>query len=407
MNENRDIVLVFESINSSFEQNEVVELSKRFRHVFVIVEEKNNSFKLPSNAEYAKIDSQNLNKPFLFKKNFFFIFQIIITDILIKFNWIYLFQWRTLLNEALNCLSKAQKIEGFIQEKNLSKDAIFLSFWLNNYATALAILKKRGVALNAFSRAHGRDLYEWRQPKTGRLPFKYFQLKNLSAVFPISKTGETYLKNRYPAFANKITCFYLGSYENGLNPFPPEEPLTIVSCAVIRNVKRIHLIGETILKLNIPVTWYHIGEESDSSEDKSLPLYHAVKDQLLKNQDIKYHALGKKSNEEVMRFYRETPVHLFMSLSETEGLPISMMEAQSFGIPILSTDVGGCSEIVNTKTGVLVGEEEELLSIAQKIIDFKKLFLNSEQGRLIIKKHWDDYFNITKNYHDFVNKLTT
>lgn len=41
-----------------------------------------------------------------------------------------------------------------------------------------------------------------------------------------------------------------------------------------------------------------------------------------------------------------------MSLSE--GIPVSIMEAISFGIPIIATNVGGNAEIVNDETGVLI-----------------------------------------------------
>lgn len=43
----------------------------------------------------------------------------------------------------------------------------------------------------------------------------------------------------------------------------------------------------------------------------------------------------------------------FILPSYTEGVPISILEAMSYGIPILSTLVGGIPEVVNTDTGIL------------------------------------------------------
>ena len=71
-------------------------------------------------------------------------------------------------------------------------------------------------------------------------------------------------------------------------------------------------------------------------------------------------------------WYRRNRVDLFISLSSSEGLPVSMMEAISFGIPILATDVGGVSEIVKRATGRLVSVDDppELVAgVARAIVD--------------------------------------
>ena len=57
-------------------------------------------------------------------------------------------------------------------------------------------------------------------------------------------------------------------------------------------------------------------------------------------------------------YYRDTHVDLFISLSAQEGLPVSIMEAISFGIPVLAADVFGVPEIVTANTGCLVGVED-------------------------------------------------
>jgi glycosyltransferase involved in cell wall biosynthesis len=38
---------------------------------------------------------------------------------------------------------------------------------------------------------------------------------------------------------------------------------------------------------------------------------------------------------------------IFASLSLSEGIPIALMEAMSFGLPVVATDVGGVSELIN------------------------------------------------------------
>ena len=67
-------------------------------------------------------------------------------------------------------------------------------------------------------------------------------------------------------------------------------------------------------------------------------------------ENISVKLLGKVNNNDILNFYSITPVNLFINLSESEGIPVSIMEAISFSIPIIATDVGGVSEIVTEET---------------------------------------------------------
>ena len=60
---------------------------------------------------------------------------------------------------------------------------------------------------------------------------------------------------------------------------------------------------------------------------------------------------------------------LFLSASETESFGLSMLEAMSCGVPSVSTDVGGCSEVLGD-TGRLVpfGQPEAMAQAALKIL---------------------------------------
>lgn len=53
---------------------------------------------------------------------------------------------------------------------------------------------------------------------------------------------------------------------------------------------------------------------------------------------------------------------VYLLPSYNEGLPISILEAMSYGLPIISTKVGGIPEIVDSKNGVLIepGNKQEL-----------------------------------------------
>ena len=57
---------------------------------------------------------------------------------------------------------------------------------------------------------------------------------------------------------------------------------------------------------------------------------------------------GQVPNAEVFNTYRSRPTDLFANTSLSEGIPVSIMEAQSCGIPILAPAVGGIPESGNS-----------------------------------------------------------
>lgn len=78
--------------------------------------------------------------------------------------------------------------------------------------------------------------------------------------------------------------------------------------------------------------------------------------------------------------------NLFILPSFNEGLPISILEAMSYKIPIISTPVGGIPEVVDESNGVLVtpGNDEEIFSAIKKYVDNHQLIM--KQGAISYKK---------------------
>ena len=54
---------------------------------------------------------------------------------------------------------------------------------------------------------------------------------------------------------------------------------------------------------------------------------------------------------------------LLLSVSDSEGTPITFMEAASFGCPIISTNVGSVADLVDDrKTGILCEKDGEIIA---------------------------------------------
>lgn len=281
---------------------------------------------------------------------------------------------------------------------------VYLSYWFNQWATALSILVRKKKIIHAFSRVHGADLYEERVPVIQKLPFRRFQLKNMTKVFSVSQKGSVYLWNKYPEFKHKVFTSRLGTHDHGINPFNLDAKFTIVSCATIRNIKRIHLLAEIVKYVEFPIQWIHIG--SESKNDPTLPILREKISGLKVNKpDLEIKFVGALKNEDVFKLYSSESINLFVSVSETEGLPVSMMEAISFGIPVMSTDVGGCSEIVNEQTGFLIRKEFDPAMAALEIEKFRTSQKNNQIFRKGVRAFWEENFEINRNFKAFVDSI--
>ena len=100
---------------------------------------------------------------------------------------------------------------------------------------------------------------------------------------------------------------------------------------------------------------------------------------------------GWVSGEKKLRLLNEADIYILPSFNE--GLPISILEAMSYGCPIISTPVGGIPEVVNSN-GILVtpGNEEEIWNAMDRYIKNPSL-IESEgcQSLVNVREYLPDY----------------
>ena len=302
--------------------------------------------------------------------------------------------FKMLKNKLLHRLYLSEQLEIVLLEKKVT-NSIFCSYWFSDSVILLGILKKQGVINSFVSRAHGFDIYDNRN-EDGYIPFRYFQLKMVDRVFSVSNKGKQYLKSK-KAFPEKVETSYLGVADLGENPFNESEIYTIVSCSNVNIFKRIDLIVEILKHLSFPVNWIHFGDgdqlENIKEQSKALP------------DTIHVDFKGRVANSEVMDFYKNNTVHLFITTSAMEGLPMTLIEAASFGIPLMGTNVGGIPEIINDTTGLLIPEKVDVIAVAKLIDDFLISDKNSKQFRGKVKGFWKENFEAIKNYNDFYDRV--
>ena len=402
-NSNKKVVHFFvDSLATSFVRNEILQLSVFFDKVNVYVLKVPEDKQFPANVIIHEVSLAKKGKGIAV--NYFFSISYLLLIEFFKYPS-YIFNI-SILRMQLSTLIKCFFVTEYLKKNNfVSKDDVYYSFWMNDWAIILALLKRSGAIKTFSSRVHGADLYEERVPKIGRLPFRWLVLKNIGNVFSVSKTGLAYLKNKYQRYSTKFSCFYLGTTDYGSNPFKESEIFTIVSCAHVRNIKRIYLIAEYLKKIQFPLKWIHIGAEQ--RYDKTYPRYTKAINDLKSNANVNVELLGDLPQEKVFELYSSSSINLFVSLSATEGLPVSIMEAISFGIPVLATDVGGCKEIVNEQTGKLVNAEIGEEDFLKQLREFKDSEMNASDFRNKVRKFWELNFSARNNYSSFFKAISS
>lgn len=111
---------------------------------------------------------------------------------------------------------------------------------------------------------------------------------------------------------------------------------------------------------------------------------------------------GVIPHEKLMEMYKNQEIDVIILPSittnkgEHEGIPVSLMEAMSYGIPVVSTHTGGIPELLSDGAGTMVEEKnsEQLADALEKLIRDKELA--TETGRRGYCKV-DEEFNLNKN----------
>ena len=298
-------------------------------------------------------------------------------------------------------------IEDFVGTITLETHIVFYSYWFVETAQIATVLRnqvrKLGGQAEAITRAHGFDLYKERS-MAKHFPFRTTTLRALDAVYPCSQNGTEYLQKGYSDFGSKIVTEYLGTAEHGANGKKRINDFCLVTCSSLVAVKRVDLLLKALAICEKqcecpPFLWVCIG---DGPQRKQLET--SVHRQL---RHTRVQFLGNMENMKVIDWYSQNYIDLFINVSESEGLPVSIMEAQSFGIPVLATDVGGTAEIIHSgENGQLLPKELTSEQLAQEIISFMKLPKEKiKQLRKNSREIWQRKFSAEKNYEQFAKLL--
>lgn len=282
------------------------------------------------------------------------------------------------------------------------------AFWLSRPSYMAAYLKKlyQKKITKVIARGHGYDLYEERT-SIKYLPFRQFISANMDEIHFISNNGKSYYKDKICVKYGitdppKLYLNYLGTYNtSGIKKVIRDKTeVVIVSCASIVPVKRLDLIIDFLSSIKgISMRWIHIGGGKMLDDIKQL-----ANDKI---PHIEARFYGNVDNEAILTIYSREDVDFLINMSDSEGLPVSIMEAMSAGIPVIARNVGGISEIVDNENGCLLegtGIKEKdivrqfILMRIENVCKYRKFSENAVRT-------WKDNYSAEVNYRKFCEEI--
>lgn len=383
-----------------FLETEINYLSNAFNTVIIFPRVKKQEIRpIPSNVKVVDFyyNLKPKNKLGILLRNPSFLFRVLQKSKLnLKYICNFFKHYRVHLDLLATGIYEGEKLVEFSKEIKLKDGDVIYDYWFINSIISIDFWRSKKKWKNKFiCRTHRYDLYAEEWEMTG-VPFTYYRLNVVDKLIFISKHGLEYLnaftKN---VFNEKFQLSYLGvKSPDKIKPKKETEVYRIVSCARVVDFKNVHLIPKVLSELTTPIEWIHFGDGPMMSELKKnltgLP------------KNIKVELRGHQSNKAVLSYYENRSVDCFISLSNSEGLPVSMMEAQSYGIPIVAKNVGGTNEIVNNITGLLLEKNLTLKEIAN---DLKTFIESSKVNKEDILSFFNKNFSASQNYKSFTEQL--
>ena len=382
-----------------FIENEIQLIAGSFKKIYVISQSNNGNItrKIPENCESVLINcsSRNIDNLWflLHYRNLKLIFQefkntnnknLQSLKELIRFQ------------QIAHCVEK--EIRNIVRLNKIEyKNIVLYSYWFHTGSLAISNFKRKYPDIRAVCRAHRFDLYDYAGPQY----YKNNILKYIDKVVACSQEGLVYLQEKYFKYTNKFDCSYLGTrpYLDKSNSKKDRDRKTIISISYIRPVKRVELLIKALSFFDSTddIEWIHIGDGPERMQIEELAKV---------SLKIHFKFIGHLSNIDVLSFLSNNNILCLVNLSESEGIPVSMMEVQSFGIPIIATSVGGVSEIVSNENGILLSNNPNSIEVYNAI---KKMISLRVDEYEIYKKNsyesWKNNFNADINYQHFIDKF--
>lgn len=247
------------------------------------------------------------------------------------------------------------------------------SFWRKNAFSSIARLRKVPVVLHL----HGSEMESFyaSQTSSGKKCISNI-LEKADVVVVLSKSWKAFVLQVSPKAKVQIIYNYVSlpdenlllKHDGGHNQ---NGPIKILFLGLIGHRKGVYDLINAVRNLCSDEHEFHLYIGGNGEEKKAQQL--VDKYQLQNKITLMGWVSGEDKNEQLLKS------DIYVLPSYNEGLPMSLLEAMSWGKPVVSTLVGGIPELVRDgRDGYLVkpGDVDGLTKALQKLINDKELRLN-------------------------------
>ncbi|MCM1520999.1 MAG: glycosyltransferase [Lachnoclostridium sp.] len=316
-------------------------------------------------------------------------------------------QWIKGYYQAANTVHIADIIRRVALRHGFTPDNTLLhSMWFHDSGHAIAYMSSH-EGWHSASHAHTSDIYDDRMLFRSRR-IRNELLKHLDFLMPISRNGHDYLCTRFPERKAGIVHSPLGSIRL-FEPHPERKQyspkhLTFVTVARLDPIKRLDLIMELLhsMSLRLPgtkITWTLIGDGHCMEQLQQ-------KGRQLMTADFTVEMKGMMENEDIQRYYATGAPDWFILMSSSEGVPVSMGEAMSYGIPVITTDVGEVKELADDTCAILLPRDATVKEYTDMILQaITSVDIQPVMSAAAMKK-WDTTFNASRFASEITSRLS-
>ncbi|MBN1173364.1 MAG: glycosyltransferase, partial [Micromonosporaceae bacterium] len=277
------------------------------------------------------------------------------------------------------------------------------SYWNETEAYGAVLARRLGYVRRVVSRAHRYDIYADGR-RNAYMPLKHQFIHDFDAVYPVSEDGRDHLARTYGLTSRRAMVRALGvAMPPRMARVTGNDACRVVSISFCIPVKRIDRIIYSLALTaqqmpEMSFHWTHVGGGPLLTELQDL-----ASTVLSRCDNLRFTFLGAVGHDDVLDLLLETPVDMFLNLSESEGVPVSIMEAMGCGIPAVAPDVGGMRELVGYGGGLLLDRAPEISDIAANLVKFVSI-AKQATTRQCARMHVSATYNASKNYSAFVEE---
>jgi imidazole glycerol phosphate synthase glutamine amidotransferase subunit len=377
------------------------------RHEFSKGEDRRYNKAIPNNVKILPIGKKItlLDKVIGSVTGIFFHGKDLIGDLHSKKLLLNTLAWKTSLMYLIHSRTIEKGIKKALKSNKIEDNAgVWYSYWTNESAFVLAKMKRLNIIRRGVSRSHGADLYEERHPMSF-LPYRNFIYENLDSIITISLHGRKHLIVNNLKHSHKFKMSRIGVPVQSHAIKSNKRQNKIISLSTITPVKNMECMVEALSLWNgEPIEWHHIGAgRGDKYEKAFLTL---LEKKLQNNSKVTVYLHGWISPADIITKLKEISPLVLINTSSYEGIPVSMMEAISLGIPVIGPKICGIPELLSDKkNGLLLKENtpEGVLEALNSIMDLSETeYLQFSEAA---KKQQYLLFNETINFQHFKHLL--